>query len=181
MSDKKAVLISIQPKWCEKIANGEKTIEVRKTRPKLETPFKVYIYCTNNKSQYLRKLGTSCREIFITESKDILGKTDKVKSIIGDTTTFWENGGYNGKVIGEFICDRIDKFAGRWFGDYTRPFGTEAKILRESCLTLDELTRWLHGRRRMGRTKGFKRKKDNGGKTKWISKKIISFILAARL
>ena len=42
----KAVLISIRPKWCEKIASGEKTIEVRKTRPKLQTPFKCYIYCT---------------------------------------------------------------------------------------------------------------------------------------
>ena len=42
----KAVLISIQPKWCNLIANGEKTIEVRKSRPKLETPFKCYIYCT---------------------------------------------------------------------------------------------------------------------------------------
>lgn len=43
----KAVLISIRPKWVEKIANGKKTIEVRKTKPKLETPFKCYIYCTN--------------------------------------------------------------------------------------------------------------------------------------
>lgn len=42
----KAVLISIRPKWCERIASGEKTIEVRKTRPKLETPFKCYIYET---------------------------------------------------------------------------------------------------------------------------------------
>ena len=42
----KAVMLSIRPKWVEKIANGEKTIEVRKTRPKLETPFKAYIYCT---------------------------------------------------------------------------------------------------------------------------------------
>lgn len=42
----KAVLISIRPKWCEKIINGEKTIEVRKTRPKMETPFKCYIYET---------------------------------------------------------------------------------------------------------------------------------------
>lgn len=42
----KAVLISIRPKWCEKIARGEKTIEVRKTRPNLETPFKCYIYRT---------------------------------------------------------------------------------------------------------------------------------------
>lgn len=44
----KAVMLSIRPKWCEKIASGEKTIEVRKTRPKLETPFKCYIYCTQS-------------------------------------------------------------------------------------------------------------------------------------
>ena len=44
----KAVLVSIRPKWCEKIVSGEKTIEVRKTRPKLETPFKCYIYCTQS-------------------------------------------------------------------------------------------------------------------------------------
>lgn len=42
----KAVMLSIRPKWCERIANGEKTIEVRKTKPKLDTPFKCYIYCT---------------------------------------------------------------------------------------------------------------------------------------
>lgn len=42
----KAVLISIRPKWCELIASGKKTIEVRKTAPKIETPFKCYIYCT---------------------------------------------------------------------------------------------------------------------------------------
>ena len=42
----KAVMLSIRPKWCEKIASGEKTIEVRKTRPKLDTPFKCYIYET---------------------------------------------------------------------------------------------------------------------------------------
>lgn len=40
----KAVLISIRPEWCEKIINGQKTIEVRKTRPKMDTPFKCYIY-----------------------------------------------------------------------------------------------------------------------------------------
>ena len=51
----KAVLISIRPKWCEKIVNGEKTIEVRKTRPKLETPFKCYIYETGG---FVEKDGT---------------------------------------------------------------------------------------------------------------------------
>ena len=46
----KTVLISIRPEWCEKIISGEKTIEVRKTRPKMDTPFKCYIYkCGNGK------------------------------------------------------------------------------------------------------------------------------------
>lgn len=47
----KAVLMSIQPKWCELIANGKKTVEVRKTRPKIDTPFKVYVYCTKKFSR----------------------------------------------------------------------------------------------------------------------------------
>ena len=47
---RKAVLIRISQKWCEKIINGQKTIEVRKTRPKMDTPFKCYIYkCGNGK------------------------------------------------------------------------------------------------------------------------------------
>lgn len=48
----KSVMISIDPKWCELIASGEKTIEVRKTKPRLETPFKCYIYCTGFKYFY---------------------------------------------------------------------------------------------------------------------------------
>ena len=42
----KAILMSIKPEWCEKIFSGEKTVEVRKTAPKLELPFKVYVYQT---------------------------------------------------------------------------------------------------------------------------------------
>lgn len=51
----KAELMSIHPKWCELIASGKKTVEVRKTRPKIETPFKVYIYCTKGETVYLPK------------------------------------------------------------------------------------------------------------------------------
>ena len=46
----KAVLISINPLWCELIGNGEKTIEVRKNRPKLKTQIKVFIYSTKAKT-----------------------------------------------------------------------------------------------------------------------------------
>ena len=45
----KSVLISIHPEWCELIASGKKTLEVRKTMPKIPWPFKAYIYCTKNK------------------------------------------------------------------------------------------------------------------------------------
>lgn len=38
--------MSIRPEWCQKIMAGQKTIEVRKTRPKMETPFRCYIYQT---------------------------------------------------------------------------------------------------------------------------------------
>lgn len=43
-------MISIRTEWCEKIVNGQKTVEVRKTRPKMNPPFKCYIYkCGNGK------------------------------------------------------------------------------------------------------------------------------------
>lgn len=61
----KAVLISIRPDWVEKILSGEKTLEVRKTRPKLETPFKVYIYCTAGNLGY--KVNNGIRKTVVKE------------------------------------------------------------------------------------------------------------------
>ena len=90
----KSVMLSIRPKWCEKIISGEKTVEVRKTRPKLETPFKCYIYCT---------IGGRDLNIPISQERlmrDYL-ETGSMKSLncpLG-----------NGKVVGEFTCDRIYK------------------------------------------------------------------------
>ena len=79
----KAVLISIRPKWVEKITRGEKTLEVRKTRPKLETPFKCYIYCTRVK-------------------RSPLGEYVEVHRKTGGAVDEWQE-----KVMGEFICDTI--------------------------------------------------------------------------
>lgn len=80
----KAVMLSIRPKWCEKIINGDKTIEVRKTRPKLETPFKCYIYCTLPKYPH----------------EDFIATDYPSPQFYG-----------GGKVIGEFTCDRIYELA----------------------------------------------------------------------
>lgn len=49
----KSVLISIKPEWCDLIARGDKTLEVRKTRPKLDAPFKCYIYRTKGKVKHI--------------------------------------------------------------------------------------------------------------------------------
>lgn len=53
LEERLSVLISVQPKWCEKIARGEKTIEIRKNRPKIEAPFKCYIYRTKGFVRHL--------------------------------------------------------------------------------------------------------------------------------
>lgn len=97
----KAVLISIRPQWCEKIASGEKTIEIRKRRPKLETPFKCYIYCTKAKERLIGILkdgDENYGEIYH-------GKTVFIKTGEGSVCDMW---GKRQKVIGEFVCDRID-------------------------------------------------------------------------
>jgi len=71
----KAVMLSIRSKWCEKIVNGEKTIEVRKTRPKLDTPFKAYIYCTQGNDA--RRLRGSWGKVVGEFTCDRIYKIDK--------------------------------------------------------------------------------------------------------
>lgn len=86
----KSVLISIKPKWCELIANGKKTIEVRKTKPKIETPFKCYIYCTKSPFELVRDKNGNITLLLRNKKADI---TDLEM--------------LSGKVIGEFVCDEI--------------------------------------------------------------------------
>ena len=71
----KSVMLSIRPKWCGKIISGEKTVEVRKTRPKLETPFKCYIYCT--KSGDARRLVGECGKVIGEFTCERIYKIDK--------------------------------------------------------------------------------------------------------
>lgn len=101
----KAIMLSIKPESCELIATGKKTIEVRKTRPKLETPFKCYIY-----------------------------ETKKTKGVHGFTLL----GRYRlCKVIGEFVCDRIEKFV----------VGSLAcdDVEEKACLSYKEICDYFYG------------------------------------
>ena len=49
------VIISIKPTWCKKIISGEKTTEVRKTRPcNISTPFRMFIYASFGGENWFR-------------------------------------------------------------------------------------------------------------------------------
>lgn len=96
----KAVLISIRPKWVEKITRGEKTLEVRKTRPKLETPFKCYIYCTEAK----KRLVTILKDGDENYGEIHHGKPVFIKVEEGSVCDMW---GKRQKIVGEFVCDMI--------------------------------------------------------------------------
>lgn len=110
---RRAVLISIRPKWCEKILRGEKSIEIRKNRPKLKPPFKCYIYCTNPKHEY----------------EDYIELEYPLPNFFGE-----------GKVIGEFVCDRIfsiDVLDNGCIRDWNY------EHLEMACLDYDELAAYI--------------------------------------
>lgn len=118
----KSILIAIRPKWVERIASGQKTIEVRKTAPK-EVPFKAYIYCTKGKPYLYRVDDDNNFELTNT----LLPKVD------GYVKDYNEQ---NGKVIGEFICDKVYpiKNQGEKFVVANEKQDVTNEIAHQSCL-----------------------------------------------
>ena len=122
----KAVLISIRPGWCEKIINGQKTIEVRKTRPNMNQPFKCYIYCTAG-GPYLN-IQISQERIM----RDYL-ETGSMKSLncpLG-----------NGMVIGEFTCNRVTNLFSN------SRFWLDDDDVLHTCLSAAEMRKYANGAR----------------------------------
>jgi len=73
MEDKmRTVLLSMHPLRSSLVSHGFTTIDLRKTKPQLEPPFKCYVY------QTMLKYG------------------------------YWNE--KDGKVVGEFVCDSIEKY-----------------------------------------------------------------------
>ena len=119
----KAVLISIQPYWVFLIIakamgwniDKEKTVEVRKTFPKNEGWNEVAkIYCSKNKKSFAK----------IPKEYQPL-----MKLLLG-------------KVVGEFVCDKICKYTADPF--ISKHIKKQCEIsdeamVKQSCLSLDEL------------------------------------------
>lgn len=121
----KSVMLSIRPKWCQKIAKGEKTIEVRKIRPKIDTPFKCYIYMTATKER--------CR------FWEYLTAYQNSKGDIVDGSQ---------KVIGEFVCDKVYliKNQGSRFSVADEEQSVTNEIARQSCLDYDDMVSYLRNK-----------------------------------
>lgn len=125
----KKILISVRPKWCEKICHVigkeeagkpiyEKRIEVRKSAPK-EVPFKAYIYETKeSKMRYLN---------------------DRFNSFLNNKSHYTDMG----KVIGEFICDKVDEYTFSHYEAEYRVTHVEQKVM---CLNQPELIRYGKGK-----------------------------------
>lgn len=109
----KAVILSLRPQWCELIFNGSKSIEVRKSRPSIDMPFRVYVYQTKHKG-----------------GKAIVSEV--LNSVYG-----------GGKVIGSFVCDRIDKYT---FSNYEARYRINDVDIAKTCLTHPELIAYGKGK-----------------------------------
>ena len=121
----KSVLISIQPKYCELIANGKKTVEIRKTKPKLDVPFKCYIYCTSsNVHECLMQNESGVKLIHCINYKTAIPSGGEIS---------------NGKVIGEFVCDYI---TGLKADNMIQAYYNNTK---ETCLTDEEIMKYANG------------------------------------
>ena len=123
----KSVLISIKPQWCEKIASGRKTIEGRKSAPK-ETPFKCYIYCCKDNAKEIVLLKDY-------KNRFSFGDYRKADGHFYDVV--------NRTVIGEFICDKVDKYTFNYYEGEYRVNHIEQEMM---CLNHPDLIRYGVGK-----------------------------------
>ena len=150
----KDVLISIQPKWCAKIASGEKTVEIRKTKPKIDTPFRAYIYCTLPPREEIFWHGGICEyasELIRLQNGEIV--YDYGMRLCCDTEgrPYTSDNFLCRMVIGEFVCDRITPLFNICTDDWELLKGDthewHKQLVGQACLTETELKAYAKGKK----------------------------------
>lgn len=125
----KAIMKSVNPRICEKVANGECSIILSKTRPKLEPPFKCDIYCTSSDVHIGFVVGGGhVKAIRCCNYKTGI----PIGGVIG-----------NGKVIGEFVCNKIDKYT---FSNLEADYRVNHIELEKMCLNYVDLIEYGMGK-----------------------------------
>ena len=108
----RSILISIKPEWVEKILNGNKTAEIRKSMPKCKLPCKVYIYCSQGQPDLRMFNQEICERFNISKNRLYSSKERKnYTKFIGDNSQ-----SLNGKVVAEFTLNKIDLLVDMGFG-----------------------------------------------------------------
>ncbi|MBR3767549.1 MAG: hypothetical protein IKL10_04830 [Clostridia bacterium] len=137
----KAVLISIRPEWCLLILLLKKFLEIRKTRPKIDGPFKCYIYCTKNKQFFnCGGMRLSNEDLYRLPNGEIKCGCSVELMSYGDDE-YDENNFLNGKIIGEFICDGIISHCEMANADIAE---------QQGCIKREELLKYSNGKELFG-------------------------------
>ena len=123
----KAILISIKPKWVARILNGEKTIEIRKTRPNCDLPIPVYIYCTKEKTRAI-----------LTDKGCVISNT----LAVGGNSQYKSGYSLSGQVVAKFTLNKVEEIV-RYDGEFYTPTYEENKICLNACLSWEEIHRYL--------------------------------------
>lgn len=145
----KAILMSIKPKYCELIANGKKTVEVRKTKPKIDVPFKCYIYCTKAKDYF--SIGGG---VYVANDELYKLPTGEIKfgdgfELMGDWRGQYDETNFlNGKVIGEFVCDKFYDIiqygiGAKVFTDNLEIVVEPSEFIEMSCLSEEQIFEYI--------------------------------------
>lgn len=134
----KSILISIKPKYVEKILNGEKTIEIRKTCPKCDLPIDVYIYCTEPYAKEVLSL-------FVPHIRPILGGRAGEfieRRIVDNPSMRWSI--CNGKVVAKFKLRFVEKIYPCGTDDLDTELGSSLEELSfQSCVPEKDLLSYV--------------------------------------
>lgn len=135
----KSIMISIKPKWCAVIMNGDKTIEVRKNKALVSAIQKfidkygyadIYVYCSKDKPYLHYGYNKYGREV-LCHSEKMFGSSPLL----------------NGKVVFKFRCNKVEEielnknhFVNEQYSTYEFDY---EELLEQSCLTYKELDDYL--------------------------------------
>lgn len=143
-------LFSIQPKWCEKIFSGKKTIEVRKTAPK--PPFKVVVYCTKRKfshrKPYLYVNEKKAREGVYNSKNKFSAWSECRETLCINAGSYCEFEAFltHGKVIGEFICNEVSEYRCKKNKDGASEFTISEKDFKDMAIDGFDLFDYADGK-----------------------------------
>ena len=108
-----AIIMVLTPKECNSLFNGSMSMLVRKSMPKkLSFPFKVYVYQKKHKGG---------------------------KAIINEVLNNVYGGG---KVVGEFVCDKIIGFSTDWINGVSKA----PLYIKRTCITGEQLFDYSKGK-----------------------------------